>query len=228
MQTITIGSTATKPSDPTRDGYTFTGWYTDSACTSAYDFSTAVKGDITLYAGWKENETATAYDGSSSGTPVSKGTVLTDSSGNSTGYKVTSSDSSNPTVQYVGTSSDKKKKSVTIPATVTDASGNVYKVTEIAANVFKNDKKLTTLKVGKNVKKIGASALNGAVNLKKVTLNGNTTTSFGKNALKNAGTKASKLTIIVTAKNKKQYSKVVKAMKKAGAKKATYKFKKGK
>ena len=54
-QTVTAGSTATKPSDPARDVYTFTGWYTDSACTSAYDFSTAVTSNTIIYAGWKEN-----------------------------------------------------------------------------------------------------------------------------------------------------------------------------
>lgn len=44
-----------KPADPTRDGYTFGGWYTDEACTQAYDFSTPVTADLTLYAKWTEN-----------------------------------------------------------------------------------------------------------------------------------------------------------------------------
>ena len=52
-QSITSGSAATKPSDPIRTGYTFTGWYTDAACTGAYDFSTAVTSDITLSTGKK-------------------------------------------------------------------------------------------------------------------------------------------------------------------------------
>lgn len=41
-----------KPADPTRDGYTFGGWYTDEACMQAYDFSTPVTADLTLYAKW--------------------------------------------------------------------------------------------------------------------------------------------------------------------------------
>ena len=53
-QTVEEGGKATKPADPTRDGYTFDGWYTDEACTEAYDFETAVTADITLYAGWTE------------------------------------------------------------------------------------------------------------------------------------------------------------------------------
>ena len=44
-----------KPADPTRDGYTFGGWFTDEACTRAYDFSTPVTADLTLYAKWTKN-----------------------------------------------------------------------------------------------------------------------------------------------------------------------------
>lgn len=44
-----------KPADPTRDGYAFGGWYTDEACTQAYDFSTPVTADLTLYAKWTKN-----------------------------------------------------------------------------------------------------------------------------------------------------------------------------
>lgn len=44
-----------KPADPTRDGCTFGGWYTDEACTQAYDFSTPVTADLTLYAKWTKN-----------------------------------------------------------------------------------------------------------------------------------------------------------------------------
>ena len=64
-QTPASGSTVTKPADPTREGYAFGGWYTDAACTKAYDFATAVTSDMTLYAKWTKNETSSS--GSSSG-----------------------------------------------------------------------------------------------------------------------------------------------------------------
>lgn len=51
-QTVTSGETAVKPTDPTMDVYTFIGWYSDEALTSAYDFNTPVTGNITLYAKW--------------------------------------------------------------------------------------------------------------------------------------------------------------------------------
>ena len=54
-QTPASGSTVTKPADPTREGYTFAGWYTDEACTEAYDFSAAVAANMTLYAKWTKN-----------------------------------------------------------------------------------------------------------------------------------------------------------------------------
>ncbi len=51
-QTIESGAKATKPTDPTREGYTFGGWYTDEACTQAFNFDTAISANITLYAKW--------------------------------------------------------------------------------------------------------------------------------------------------------------------------------
>ncbi len=51
-QTVNSGAKATKPADPTREGYTFGGWYTDEACTQAFNFDTAISANITLYAKW--------------------------------------------------------------------------------------------------------------------------------------------------------------------------------
>ena len=56
FQTTAANGSVTKPADPTREGYTFAGWYTDAACTKTYDFATAVTSDLTLYAKWTKNE----------------------------------------------------------------------------------------------------------------------------------------------------------------------------
>lgn len=64
-QTPASGSTVTKPADPTREGYTFGGWYTDEACTKAYDFSAAVTADMTLYAKWNKNAVTPGGNGGS-------------------------------------------------------------------------------------------------------------------------------------------------------------------
>lgn len=36
----------------TKDGYNFTGWYTNEECTALYNFSSSLTSDLTLYAGW--------------------------------------------------------------------------------------------------------------------------------------------------------------------------------
>ena len=60
-ETVKAGETATKPADPTKDGFTFKGWYLDGA-TESYDFSTKVSADITLKAKWDENSNGTAVE----------------------------------------------------------------------------------------------------------------------------------------------------------------------
>lgn len=52
QQTITEGGTVEKPMDPTRDGYTFTGWLLDG---QPYDFTTPITGNIVLDAAWEQN-----------------------------------------------------------------------------------------------------------------------------------------------------------------------------
>ncbi len=45
---------AEKPADPVREGFTFTGWYTDEGLSQTYDWSAIVYDDLALYAGWTE------------------------------------------------------------------------------------------------------------------------------------------------------------------------------
>lgn len=61
----------------------------------------------------------------------------------------------------------KNKTSVTIPKTV-KLNGKSFKVTEIDKNAFKNSKKLKKIKIGDNVKTIGASAFSGCKALTSV------------------------------------------------------------
>ena len=58
-QTVRNGQKANKPQDPTKEGYTFIGWYKDSAFNTAFDFdSDIVTADTTLYASFGENTSA--------------------------------------------------------------------------------------------------------------------------------------------------------------------------
>ncbi len=58
-QTIQKNNTATEPPKPTKEGYTFDGWYSNKSLTAKYDFSEKVIKNITLYAKWTADETKT-------------------------------------------------------------------------------------------------------------------------------------------------------------------------
>jgi len=51
-QTVNSGSTATKPTDPTRNGYTFENWYSNTQLTTLFNFTTVITANGTLYAKW--------------------------------------------------------------------------------------------------------------------------------------------------------------------------------
>ena len=78
---------------------------------------------------------------------------------------------------------------VTVPKTV-KIQGKTYKVTSIAANAFKNNKKLTRVTIGANVTKLGSKAFYGCSKLKKITVKTTKLKSVGKNALKGIHKKA--------------------------------------
>ena len=80
---------------------------------------------------------------------------------------------------------------LTIPATV-KVNGKTVKVTAIAANAFKGMKKLTSVTIGKNVKKIGKNAFAGCSKLKKITIKTTklTAKTVGANAFKGVHKKA--------------------------------------
>ena len=127
----------------------------------------------------KPSEAPSQQPGQDIKVPV-KGTKLT---AKGASYQVTSAAEKNPTVVYKG--SKKQKASVTIPDTVT-IDKVTYKVTSIAANAFKNNKKLKKVVIGKNVTKIGKKAFYGCSKLKKITVK---TTKLTK---KNVGSQAFK------------------------------------
>ena len=128
-------------------------------------------------------------------TPKKKGTRFKDASGSQ--YKVTGSDQKNPTVEYIKPKSS-AKGTVKIPASVR-YDGVTYKVTSVADKAFRNNKKVTNITVGTNVKSIGRSAFEKCTKLKTVTV-GKNVTKIGKNAfggcknLKRLTIKSAKLT----------------------------------
>lgn len=54
------GYGTTRPSDPTREGYKFAGWYTEANSGSLYDFGAPVTADTNVYAHWTADGTTQA------------------------------------------------------------------------------------------------------------------------------------------------------------------------
>ncbi len=132
--------------------------------------------------------------------PQPKGTNLKDDTG--AAYKVTSANGKTPAVQYLAPKSG-TKGTVTVPLEVT-IDGVTYKVTSIADNAFKGNKKLKKVVVGSNITSIGKNAFAGCTSLTSITI-GKNVKKIGKNAF--TGCKKLKS---ITIKTKKLTTKTVK------------------
>ena len=127
-QTVAGNQVAVKPADPTRSGYTFGGWYQDSACTIAYDFATPVTGNLTLYAKWtSQGGSPGGSGGGGNYTPPSNTEKHPDGSTTTTqtkqdGTKVETTKYPDGSQTVVET-----KKDGTVITTTTDKTGNQMK-----------------------------------------------------------------------------------------------------
>lgn len=54
-QAVKSGNLIVMPENPTKNGFEFTGWFTDTALTVPFDQSTPISSDTILYAGWKQD-----------------------------------------------------------------------------------------------------------------------------------------------------------------------------
>ena len=136
---------------------------------------------------------------------LTKGTSLSDQKTGAV-YKITMEGKE---VSYKKQST--KKKKIVIPDQVT-INGYTYKVTSIADNAFKNNKNITTVIIGKNIKRIGKKAFYGCKSLRNITiktklLKKNT---VGSKAFTKAGSKNyKKLKVKVPKKKLKLYKKIL-------------------
>lgn len=104
-----------------------------------------------------------------------------------------------------------KAKTVTIPNTIT-VDGINYKVAEVGANAFKNNKKVKKVTIGANVVKVANKAFNKCPSLRNVIIK--TTLLTKKTASKKCFSKVHKKMVIkVPKKVKKSYAKIFKGFK---------------
>ena len=123
-------------------------------------------------------------------------------------YEITSVDEGKLSATFKKNDSA-KATSVTVPATIT-VDNKEYKVTEIAANAFANNKKLKKITIGSNIQKIGKKAFFKCKNLKTVTIKTTllTKSSVGGSAFKGIHANAK---VKVPKKVLKSYQKVLKS-----------------
>ena len=70
QEVVSGDSKVVEPIEPTQDGYTFTGWYTDIDCTQQYAFGNTLSENITLYAGFGPVTYTVTYNGGEGSNPV--------------------------------------------------------------------------------------------------------------------------------------------------------------
>ena len=62
VQEVEKGTMVTPPADPVRDGYAFTGWFTDEDASVKADFGYGITESKTFYAGWRQTAVTVTFD----------------------------------------------------------------------------------------------------------------------------------------------------------------------
>lgn len=201
-QQVKLGEVVKEPEVPIKAGFVFDGWYYKNQPDIKYDFSNAVTEDIILIAKWtKVQDTTTSTETPPEALTEKVCAQLGETyTIDSSFYTITSTDELNLTVAWSG-QVDKNGKYISIPAEVT-INETVYKVTSIASNACKGNKKVKRITIGENIITIGDKAFNNCKNLTKITIPSKVT-EIGSYAFKNC----KKLSSVTIGKNVKKIGK---------------------
>ena len=131
--TVKKDGTISKPTDPTREGYVFEGWYYNG---ELFDFNTKITGDITLEARWSDaNAVATGVSLNREALSLQTGqsttleATISPKNGKYASLTWTSSDSSIVTVDENGKVTALKAGEATITVTVVTEDGQEFTAT---------------------------------------------------------------------------------------------------
>jgi uncharacterized repeat protein (TIGR02543 family) len=227
---------------PARDGSEFIGWTRDLS-TNGLSTHVYTNDYINLYAVWKVIEADPEQETGKSGGNGAGENHAAAEPGNLEYYDIVEDYSENDNLpengiyeqngtEYELSESGTASVTATTNNNATSVSTGEYvyygnksfKITKIDRRAYKDNKKLKKAIIGSNIETIGAEAFSGCKKLSGVTVYGNNLKRIGKGSFKGIKNGAK---ITVVCKDKKTYNKLVKMFKKAGAKKAKFKFRKG-
>ncbi len=149
------GDKAVKPGDPKKAGYTFGGWYANAACTTEFNFNSAINANTTVYAKWNAAPTTDAgyfrltQDGNGWSVAAMPGKIMP------TDVVIPSKidDKTITSVAVSGFEDVGNIQSVTLPETVTS----------IGQRAFRNCTDLEVVIGGENVEMIDSDAFDNTV-----------------------------------------------------------------
>ncbi|MGO0059513.1 Ig-like domain-containing protein [Brevibacillus fluminis] len=118
-ETVSHYGTVTQPAAPTKNGYTFGGWYSDTGLTRLFDFNTPLRENTTLYAKWESVNAAL------SGLSVEQGTLEPAFSAANVRYDANVNHSVS-SFTFSLTKGDPNQTITVTGATYQSATGNVY------------------------------------------------------------------------------------------------------
>ena len=135
VQTVVSGEKVAEPTEPSKTGYVFYGWYTSAKTLSstAYNFDTVIKKDITLYAKWVDetvgyiaySDGSISIDYDNTKTPV--GIVIEATDGTATKIVSLTQTSAEWSTEYVVTNATSKTDGMANMTAIQSISGWVEK-----------------------------------------------------------------------------------------------------
>ena len=182
--------------NPARDGYKFTGWYTNSEATEKFDETTKITSDLILYAGWEETSNVTDVLTSGNFTATStkykefdnvklNNAVYAGFSAKNTSYNNAIQLNDTEGMGIVSTTSGGKIRKITLAWNVNTSNGkslNIYGSNEkytSASDLYNSSKRgtivgtlskgETTLEITDNYKYVGVRSSGGALYLDSIT-----------------------------------------------------------